>query len=143
MSSLITVGAGVVCYINAKPCGKVISFNYTADSPRRFIQTVDTLIPYEAVPGPTQVMGQLRMYRIRSDGGAEGLGLIGPQVLENGESGIANEKYFTIAIIDRISDTTLFQSNYCSVINQNWGIERGHVIGTIGFRALMFNNEIK
>jgi hypothetical protein len=143
MSSLITVGAGVVCYINGIICGKIISFNYSAESPRRFIQTVDTLVPYEAVAGPTQVSGQIKMYRVRGDGGAEGLGLVGPQVMADGSSGILNERYFTIAIVDRISDTTLFQSNYCSVISQNWGIERGHVIGTISFRALRFNNEIK
>lgn len=143
MSSLVTVGAGVVCYINAKLCGKIINFDYMAESPRRFVQTVDTLIPFEAVAGPTQVTGRFSMYRVRGDGGAEALGIIGPQILASGESGIANEKYFTIAIIDRLSDTTLFQSNYCSVISQSCSINRGQVIVNISFRALMYNNEVK
>ena len=143
MASQLMVGAHAVAHINGQKYGNVIGFDYSIDSPRRFIQTVDTLIPFEAVPGPSSIMGTLSMYRLRGTGGAEGLGIVAPQVMEDGTSGIAMEKYWKLLILDRVSGSTIFQSDYCSTISQKWSIQRGYIVGNIQFRALSYNNEIK
>lgn len=133
-SPLLT-GAQVVCYINGSICGKVASFNWDSQTPRRFIQTIDTLVPVETVPLPTSIVGTVGIYRIHGDGGAEGLGMVAP----NGYNEL--EKYFTIMILDRTNDMVIFQADNCSVMSQSWAIQRGYVMGQIQFRAMTWNNE--
>ena len=144
MPSELMIGANAAVYINGSRYGNVISFDYSIDSPRRVIQTVDTLIPAESVPGPSQIMGNLQMYRLRNSGGAEGLGIVGPQLREDGTSGIPWEKYWKISILDIRTRCVIFNAEYCSTIKQSWSIHnKSHIVGTIQFRALSYNNEIR
>jgi hypothetical protein len=51
------------------------------------------------------------------------------------------EKYFSIRVVDRTNEVTIFQADRCSVVSQNWSIQRGYVMGTVQFRALTWSNE--
>ena len=50
-------------------------------------------------------------------------------------------KYFSILIVDRITDTIIFESKKNSVIRQTWNIPtKGYVTGTIAFKGLLYGN---
>ena len=140
--SSLVVGAQVVVYVNGNMFGKVIDFEWVAETPRRFIQTVDSLLPIEAIPLATSVTGIMNIFKIHGDGGAEGAGMVAPMVMNDGSSGIPLEKYFTLMVLDRAKDTVLFQADTCTLMSQRWGIKRGHVTGSLSFRAFSWNNEI-
>jgi hypothetical protein len=130
------VSAGVSLYINGKRMGRVTSFEFNSATPRRAIHGLDALDPFELAPVSTRVSGRLGFVRTVGDGGAEGQGLTTQY------DTLPLEKYFSIMLIERISDTVIFEANYCSVVNQSWSVQpKSMVTGMVEFEALDWNNE--
>jgi hypothetical protein len=92
--------------------------------------------PFELAPTVTKVEGSLSIYRQAGDGGAEGAGIT------VAFPDLPRELYFRVTVIDRRTQTILFNAPRCKVTGQSWEIpSRGHVTGTLNFTAATWTNE--
>jgi hypothetical protein len=138
MTAKIVVSASVKLYLNGKPFGKVKDFRYNVSTARKAVYGIDSMEPYELMPTVSRISGTLSMYKTVGDGGAEGAAMVA-RVEE-----IPREKYFSIMLVDRTSQTIIFEAKYCSVQSQSWVVsERGIVMGTVDFESLDYNNELR
>lgn len=136
-SHLIT-GAKVLLYVNGEPFGKVMRFAWSAETPRKSFYTIDSAEPAELGQTTTRISGSLGIYRIHADGGAEGSGIVAPF------PDLTKERYFSIVLLERTTDTVIFRADNCSLLSQSWDVPvRGFVTGTLNFQALSWSNEVK
>lgn len=134
----VVASAAVICHVNGKPYGRVRDFQFTSGTPRKVQYGLDSTEPYELIPTTTKVVGRLTLFRTSGDAGAEGAGMTSRY------EEFPREKYFSLMLIERGSDTTLFEARYCSVTSQTWTVpEKGIVTGTIEFEALDWSNELR
>jgi hypothetical protein len=132
------VAANVLVYINNLQFGKVRSFSFTSQTPRDPINGIDSLDPFELAPTTTRITARMGLYRTLGDAGAEGAGLT------TDYDNLSKEKYFSVVLVERSSDTVIFRADFCSVNSQTWDIvSRELVTGTVEFEALNWSNEIK
>lgn len=131
-------GAGVVAFLNGKRYGRVRNFQWSSETPRKAQYGLDCMEPFELQPTVTRCNGRLTIYRTVGDAGAEGAGLTTP--FEQ----LPREKYFSLMLVERGSDTVIFEATYCAVVRQSWTApERGIVTGDVEFEAIEWNNELK
>lgn len=117
---------------------KVASFKFNSATPRRKLQAVDSVVPFELATTVSQVTGTMNVYRLSQDGAAEGSGMVAPI------SELTREKYFSCILIDITSGFVVFQADQCSVEEQSWSADARQVLaGTISFSALTYNNEVR
>lgn len=135
MRGQLVVGAGVRCYINNRSFGRVADFSYSLGTPRKKLHGIDWLPPIELIQQSVDVDGEMTIYRLHKDGGAEAAGMVGTW------PDLSREKYFSLVLIDRSTDTVIFQANQCSTTGQHWRIGRGYVLGNIRFSGIQYNNE--
>jgi hypothetical protein len=134
VSNLVT-GARLVMYLNGKRFASVSNFSPTEESPQREIHGIDTLEPIELVPGPLSCSGTMTIYRQVHDGGIEGGGMKPTWDAET------RGKYFSILIVDRITDTVIWESRKNSVVRQSWSFPaKGYVTGNISFKGITYGN---
>ena len=133
--SPILVGAHVVVYVNGTMFGRVAGLSHSMDSPIRELHGVDTYLPIELVRGPVSIRGNMTLYRLHNDGGLESAGMIGTW------NDLTREKYFSILVLDRSTDTVVFRADRCGVSSQNWTYGKGYVMGNVGFNGLLWTNE--
>ena len=132
------VSAGVILHLNGRPYGRVTSFQWTSDTPRSAKYGLDSPLPVELAPTITRVTGRVGVVRTVGDGGIEGAGMT--TAFET----LIREKYFTLQLIERGSDTVVFEAKSCSVTQQSWSVpEKGKVTGEIAFEALSWANELQ
>ncbi len=137
MNSRLLVGAGLRCYINGQPFGRTQSGDFGIEYPRRAVDVLDSFFPAEMIQGATRTTGSLHIYRTHGDGGAQSAGIVAPL------ADLALEKYFSILILDRSTDTVVFRADQCSMVSERWGLPtRGYVMGVINFMAIGFSNEV-
>ena len=130
--------AGVVLHLNGKPFGRVRAFQWSINTPKKPINAIDSLQPFEFLPTASQVSGHLSIYRTVGDAGVEGAAMAARM------EDIPREKYFSIQLVERGSDTIVFQAMYCSLVRQSWSAqEKGLVTGEIDFQALDWSNELR
>jgi len=135
VSRLIT-GARLVVSINGRPYAKVVDFSWSSATPAREIYGVDSTEPFELATTVSRGTGAMTIYRMVSDGGAEGAGITVSL------PDLPNEKYFSVALTERSSDTVVFQARRCKVTAQEWTVPtRGYVMGTIHFSMMEWSNE--
>src|SRR5690242_13500671 len=109
-------GARILCYINGKLFGRVTSFSWTSSTPRKKIHTIDIPHAVELATTTSDVTWQMTVLRTVNDGGSQGIGMAttGPNV--------SKEKYFTILLLDRGTDQTLFRADACMTDNESWTV---------------------
>jgi hypothetical protein len=130
-------GAGVVCKINGVALARVSDLSFSVATSRKPAQGIDSFLPQELIQTAVKITGQLKLYRTLGDGGAEGAGILA-QLPD-----LSREKYFSIQLVERSSDTVVFEAWYCSCTNQSWDAPaRGTITGTLGFEALDYKNEL-
>jgi len=135
-SSLVIASAHVVVLINGLLYGQVSGFKWGSSTPRKEIYGIDSVEPYELAPTVTHLQGQLSLYRLIGDGGLEGKGIA------THYADLPAEKYFRLQLVERRSDTILFQAESCCVESQEWNATaRGQMTGTMSFRGLRWENE--
>lgn len=136
-SHLIT-GAKVLLYVNGEPYGKVMRFSFSIETPRKSFYTIDDPSPAELGQTTTRVSGSIGVYRIHADGGAEGSGFVAPI------PDLTKERYFSIVLLERTTDTVIFRADNCMLLSQSWDVPiRGFVTGALNFQALSWSNEVK
>ncbi len=136
MGFKITTGSQVNLYINGAPYAKVLGFSFAVATPKREIRGIDSSDPSEFAITTQSVTGQLEIYRLTGDGGLEGSGIVAPLNL------LTKEKYFSMALVDSLTDGLLFAAQNCTVENQSWDIRtKALVTGSMSFKALSWTNE--
>lgn len=134
----VIVSAGVTVYLNNKPFGRVSQFRFSSQTPREPIMAIDSLDPVELAPTSTRVTGSMEIIRTVGDGGAEGAGMT------THFSQLPREKYFSIMLVERISDTVIFRADQCSVVSQSWDFSaKSMVRGSVEFEAIDWSNEVR
>ena len=135
ISNLVTT-PHCVCLINSVPFARCSGLTYDILSPRREVHGIDVLPPVELVPTSLSIHGTVQMYKIHFDGGNEASGLVATWNL------LTKEKYFSLMVLDRVTDTVLVQADKCCVTNQSWVIQpRSFVIGTVAWTGIEYNND--
>jgi len=135
MSTNLVTGARLILYVNGKKFAPVNSFSPVEDSPHREVHGIDSLEPIELVQGPLTCSGMFTIYRQVHDGGVEGAGMKATWDAET------RSKYFSILIVDRITDTIIWESRKNSIVRQSWNFPaKGYVTGNIMFKGLSYGN---
>jgi hypothetical protein len=134
VSNLI-VGAHAVLYINGIPYAYVSELDPTITSPQKVLHGIDYLPPLDAAPGPLSYSVSAQVYRHRNSVGLEGDGLV--PMWNKATRG----KYFSAIIMDRLTQTILFESQRNLVVGQSWRIGKGFVIGQVTWQGLGYTND--
>lgn len=138
MRSRLVSGAKVLCYVNGQLLARVTEFSFNIDTPIKEVRGVDSPIPYELAVTHGRCTFSMSLLRTVSDGGAEGVGLSAP--FED----ISNQKYFSVMLIERTSDTVIFQADFCMAQNQSWSAPaKGLMMGKLSATSLAWNNEVR
>ncbi len=138
MSSKLVVAARCQLWINGALFAEVNRFTWQSNTPKKVIRGLDSNIPQELGTTISECTGVIGVYRIERAGGAEGVGITAPY------QDAPLEKYFSLMLVDRKTDTVLFEADYCSATSQNGNvIPRTYVTGNIAFTALLWNNEVR
>jgi hypothetical protein len=129
-------GGDIKVYINGKLFKPVISLSFSINSGHHSIGGIDINTPFELAPGPTRIRGNIELLRGRNDGGLEGQGVAAPN------DDILLEKYFTLALIDRLTDSVMLYMDECVIIDQNWNVPSKNIVtGTATFEGIGWANE--
>jgi hypothetical protein len=137
MPQKILTGANLVVYVNARPYGLVERFTYTENTPSRENRGIDTVDTSELAPTRSDVFGTMEIWRLKGDGGLEGAGLKTHSRL------MARARYFSLTLIDRVTDEVFFQADRCRVESQTWPVPIKQLVkGTVSWKALQMNNEL-
>lgn len=126
----------VLVYINGQPFGKCTSFQWTSITAHKEIEGVDQLFPFELAPTTTMVTFQMGVLRLLADGGMQAAGIV-PQ-----QQHLSQEKYFTVQLVERKTNTTLFLSvmNVCD--SEVWSITpKGLLAGQVVCKGITWVNE--
>lgn len=138
MSKRTVTGAGLNVYVNGIMYGRVRNFQFAAQTAHEAEYALDSPDPFELSASKTKIGGKLGVYRTIGDGGAEGANMaVRFEDLPRG-------KYFSITLVERSSDTVVFECRYAKVQNQSWSVgERGIMTGEIDFEGLDWSNELR
>ncbi len=136
MRSRLVTGAQVILYINGKPYAVVTGFKWDSITPPKAIYGLDCGEPLELAPTTTKITGQIGLLRQVGSGGIEGAGVV-PHF-----PSLPRAKYFTLALVERSTDTQLFRADRCWAISQTWDVpSKGRMTGGLTFEAMDWNNE--
>lgn len=129
-------GAHLILYINGRPYSLSTGFSFQSSTQNRAIYGLDSAEPYELAPSITKVSGTVELVRTIGDGGLEGSGIASP--LED----LTREKYTTITLIERSSDTVVFSTTNAKVLDQSWNVQvKSLMRGSLRFEAIDWSNE--
>jgi hypothetical protein len=135
-SHLVT-GAKVKLFINGKPYGRVTSFRWSSETPKRPITGIDSIQAFELAPTTSRCTGSVSVLKISADGGAEGAGMAAPL------PDLSRERYFSLTLIEYNTDLVLFRASRCTLQTQSWDAPaRGFVTGSFSFEAIEWDNEV-
>lgn len=129
-------GADVQIFVNGAPLNVAVAVRWQADPGRHAIYGIDQYTPFELAPGQAVIKGTLDIVRQHLDGGVEGRGVAAPERL------LLLEKYFSLAVIDRLTDSVLLVIDNASVEGQQWAVSaKGDLTGSFSFVGLGWSNE--
>lgn len=133
----VLTGARLIVYINGSMFGKINRLSWEDITPHKEASGVDMVMPIELMPTRKSIQGVMNVYRLAGDGGAEGSGMAG--VADH----LSTEKYFTILVLDRLTDKVVFRSDFNKTERQSWQIAtKALVEGSISFKGLVWSNEV-
>lgn len=136
MQSKSVVGSQIKCYVNNRLFGICTGFEYTIDVGRKAIYGLDQITPFELAAGVYSVKGKMDFNKVRYDGGLEGRGLVASQ------DKMLLEKYIGIVLVDRVTDTVIFQADFATINNQSWEVKaKGIMTGSCTFEAIIYRND--
>lgn len=137
MISKISHGSRVILYINGQALGIATSFDFTSDTSRKEIRGIDVPYPQELGATTVSVSGNIGLLRLALDSGAQGYGLISPQI------DVSKEKYISILLVDRVLDTVVFQCDFANITSERWSVpSKGIITGTLSFSGIIWNNSL-
>lgn len=128
-------GADIKVYVNGKLYPVVVSIRWAASSGRQAIACIDRSTPVELASGGTSIKGTLEILRLRNSGGIQGSGIAAP------EDKVLLERYWSLTVIDRLSDSVILQIDEASVVDENWSVGRGLISGSFSFEGISWTND--
>lgn len=129
-------GADIQVYINGNLFAVCTGLRWSAGTGRHAIMGIDQYTPFELAPGATSIRGGMDCVRLRQDGGLEGRGLTAP------EHKLLFEKYFSLAVVDRSTDTVILAVSKCAVGEQSWQVNaKGELQGQFTFEGLEWTGD--
>lgn len=132
----VLAGPNTLCFVNGVLLGSVAGFDWNSSEATKQIRGLDSLRPFELAPASVSAGFRMTIWRLIGDGGAEGQGMT------TNFPRLPQQKYFTLTIIERRTDTIVYRSNFCKVVDQNWGIHaKALVQGVIACEVLDWDNE--
>jgi hypothetical protein len=136
MKPRLLASARILVSINGRLYGRCGGISWSAATPKKAARGVDTPYVQEYMPTTFEVSGTMTIYRMVGDGGLEGAGI---QALQ---TDLSREKYITIQLIERETDSTILQINQATVQGQSWNaIAKGLLMGQFNFSGIIFTNE--
>lgn len=130
-------GADVKVFINGKLYPAVTAIRWSTSSGKHTIYGIDQSTPFEIVSGQCAVRGSFEIVRIRQSGGLQGAGIAAP------ERKILLEKYFSLTVVDRVTDIVILQIDEASVTDENWqSAARALIQGSFSFEGIAWVNEV-
>lgn len=134
--SLIVTGASVRVFINGRLYGNVTSFKFTSETPGKEIHGLDSVEPDEIATTVARVSGSLGMYRLIASGGLQGIG-VQPEYAD-----LPAGKYFTLSLVERSTDTTIFEASQCRAERESWDFAaKQQSQGQLDFKGIRWGNE--
>ena len=129
-------GADVKVYINGQVYSPVTGIRWSSSTGRHAIYGIDQATPFELATADASVKGTVDVIRIRNSGGLEKAGIAAP------EQKLLLEKYFSITVVDRITDTVILQIDEAAISDQNWqAVSKGIISGSFSFEGIGWTNE--
>lgn len=136
MEQKILVGARIRAYINNRLLGTVTRFSFSSDTGSKAYVGIDSYAPYEISSGMTKISGSIGFLRTIADGGLEGAGIIAPFKM------LSREKYFSIVLVEALSNTIVFRCDKAKIQAQSWEIPaKGKFVGVANFVGIEWSNE--
>ena len=137
MGRNITINTNdLIVYINGDVFGVASGLEYEMSYDRRPIRGIDSLFPFELAPAGGMLSGSISCFRLHSDAGLEGRGIAARDYR------ISRERYFSLQIVDRITDEVILQSDACAVSTQRWSLDTHNVVrGSFSFQGIGWSNE--
>jgi hypothetical protein len=136
MGTLVVRGATVVLYVNSKVYAEVNSFEFTSNTPAKEIRGIDSTEVLELAATTGSCSGTIGVHRLSGTGGLEGIG-----VAVRYED-LPAQKYVSLQLVDRSSDTVLFEATKCRIETQGFGVAaKGIMSGKLTFKAISWTNE--
>jgi len=133
----LVVAARINCYINGKLIGRVSGITWNSITPHKEARGVDDPFVQEYMPTTLSVGGTITLLRLIGDGGAQGIGISVPQ------SVVSKEKYFTMVLVERETDTTIFRMIGGICHGEVWQAQaKGVLSGTVNFSGTYWDNEV-
>ncbi len=103
---------------------------------RQEIPCIDRSTPIELPSGMCTIKGTMEIMRFRNSGGLQGVGIAAP------EDRILLERYFSLTVVDRVSDKVILQIDEASVTEESWQTgAKGMVSGTFSFQGRQWTND--
>ncbi len=138
MRSKILTGAHIVCYINGKVFARVFDIEITSSTPIDEIYGLDDMEPAELAVTRTHTAFTMRLFRTAGDGGIEGAGITPLN------SNLPRGKYFSVSLIDKLSDKSIFECEFCTVEAQSWKVAvKQFVVGSVSCKGIGWANEVR
>lgn len=128
-------GADIKVYVNGRLYSPVSGLKFSASYGRSPLMGIDKSTPFELTSGVCEVKGTLDIFRRRTDGGIQGAGIAATERL------ILQERYFSLTVVERLSDSVVLQINEASVSDESWNIGRGIIQGSVSFTGIGWSNE--
>lgn len=129
-------GARIFLYINGQRFAQVTDFSWASDTPKAELRGIDDPNAQELAHTINSANAQMGLLRTENDGGLEGA-----QITTQFRN-IVREKYFAVTLVDRATDTVLFNSLTCSVVSQRWNVPaKGMVTGTMSIKMIDWDNQ--
>lgn len=134
---MLITGAHVVLFVNGALYGQVMGFSWNSSTPHKEIEGLDMTVPSELAPTRGRAGGTIDLYRVIGDGGAEGAGLAVSY------TNLPKAKYFSLMMVERLSNSVIFRADYCTGEQQQWrAVPKSFMTGSLTFKAIGWNNEV-
>lgn len=136
MASKTITGSDAKVYVNGSMFGIAEGYSFAISDGTTEIRGLDSPLPFELAETTYSVTGTMNLYRLRGGGGIEGRGLTAlPDQLPY-------LKYISMRLVDRYTDSTIFESNYVRVSRQQWEARSRQVMqGQVSWVAIGYSNE--
>lgn len=132
----IVSGARVLVYINGKLFGVCTGFSWNSLTPRKKIRGIDIANVLELAATTTEVTWTMSVLRTIGDGGMQGQGVV---VLQ---PSLSLEKYFTILLIERMSNLPIFRCDLNNTDSESWNVFAKNLMqGQIQGSGIIWDNE--
>lgn len=132
-----TIKAGDLgIYVNGNLFGIVASLQWEQNFNRRAIGGIDSVFPFELAPGQALINGQMSVFHLHNTAALEGIGLSPRDFV------VGRERYFSLQVVDRVTDAVVLQIDRCAINTQSWSAEAiGVLRGSFTFMGIGWANE--